>query len=269
MTDFSEPAPRPRRVIDFHDRGEVMVYADAEGLAQAAAARFTSIVVDAVNRRGRAFVALSGGSTPRRMGELLANRPFREMIPWSDIEIFWGDERWVPLDSDESNAGVAKRTLLNHVPVEPSRINPVPTDVADPGVAATMYIAQLRTVFGVVDEVPAFDLIFLGLGDDGHTASLFPGTAALHEDRELVVAHYVPKLDAYRLTVTPPVLNAGREVIFLVGGASKASTLAQVLTGPDRVDELPAQVVRPSSGRLRWLVDESAAAELMGPSGGN
>ncbi len=268
MTDFSALAPRPRHVVDFGDRGEVMVYTDAEELAQAAAAHFASITVDAVNTRGRAFVALSGGSTPRRMGELLANRPFREIVPWSNIEIFWGDERWVPLDSDESNAGVAKRTLLDHVPIEPSRINPMPTDVADPDIAATMYSAQLRTVFGVVDEVPAFDLIFLGMGDDGHTASLFPGMAALHEERELAVAHYVPKLDAHRLTLTPPVLNAGREVIFLVGGISKASTLARVLTGPERVDDLPAQVVRPSSGRLRWLIDEAAAVELTGRSHG-
>jgi 6-phosphogluconolactonase len=201
------------------------------------------------------------------MAELLAGAPFREQAPWAEIEVFWGDERWVPLDSPESNAGEAKRILLDRVPVEPARVNPFPTPdaVSDPNVAAEMYATQLRMVFGMAHRVPDFDLILLGMGDDGHTASLFPGTAAVLERERLVVAHRVEKLDADRLTLTPPVLNNGREVVFLVGGAGKAAILARVLEGPEDVDELPSQVVRPTSGTLTWLVDEAAAANLTGP----
>jgi len=259
------PTPEPLHVLAYGRRGEVRVYPDAEALARAAAATFVRAVGEAAAARGRAFVALSGGSTPRRMGELLATPGYRDLVPWASVEIFWGDERWVPETSDESNAGVAKRTFLDKVPVEPSRINPFPTSLADPELAASMYSTQLKTVFGVTDGPPAFDLVLLGMGDDGHTASLFPGTAAIHETAALVVAHRVPKLDAWRLTLTPAAINAAREVVFLVGGAGKAATLAWVLEAPERVDELPSQVVRPSGGRLVWLVDEAAAAELRGP----
>lgn len=258
------PIPAPARTLAYGRRGEVRVYPDGEALAAAAAATFARAVVDAVTTRGRAFAALSGGSTPRRMGELLAQPAYRDGLPWASVEVFWGDERWVPETSDESNAGVAKRTFLDHVPVEPSRINPFPTSVPDPSLAATMYAGQLKTVFGAIDGVPVFDLVLLGMGDDGHTASLFPGTAAIHETAALVVAHEVPKLGAWRLTLTPPVLNAAREVVFLVGGAGKAATLAAVLEGPEDVDELPSQAVRPTDGALVWLTDEAAAAQLRG-----
>ena len=240
---------------------------DAEALARAAAETFVRAMSEAVAARGRGTVALSGGSTPKRMAELLAEAPYREQVPWPNLEVFWGDERWVPLASPESNAGEAKRILLDRVPVEPARINPFPTPdlVHDPHVAAEMYEAQLRLVFGTARGVPALDLILLGMGDDGHTASLFPGTAPIHEQERLAVAHRVEKLDAERLTLTPPVLNAGREVVFLVGGAGKAAPLKRVLEGPEDLDALPAQVVRPASGTLTWLVDEAAAADLSGP----
>ena len=252
---------------DYGERGRVVVVRDAEALARAAAETFVRAMSEAVAARGRGTVALSGGSTPKQMGELLAAPPYRDQVPWGDIEVFWGDERWVPLESKESNAGEAKRILLDHVPVDPARINPFPTPdlVSDPQVAAEMYEGQLRLVFGSAEDVPVFDLILLGMGDDGHTASLFPGTAPIHEQERLAVAHRVPKLDAERLTLTPPVLNAGREVVFLVGGAGKATTLKRILEGPENVDELPAQVVRPASGNLTWLVDEAAAADLSGP----
>lgn len=252
---------RPQRVLRL-DRGDVLIYADADVLARAAAALFQELTADAVQARGLAYVALSGGSTPRRMGQLLAAPPYRETVPWPAIELFWGDERWVPPDSEESNYGTARQTLLDHVAVDSSRVNPVPTDAADPRLAATMYSAQLRMVFGDVSGVPRFDVIFLGMGDDGHTASLFPGTPAVHEANELVVANYVPKMNDYRITMTPPILNAARDVIFLVAGAGKSETLASVLTGSVNVDQLPSQIVAPSPGRLRWLVDEAAAAHL-------
>ncbi len=263
MTETSLPVQE----LDYGPRGRVRIFADAEALAAAAADTFAEITSAAVTTRGRAYVALSGGSTPKRMGEMLATKPFRDRIPWESVEVFWGDERWVPEESSESNSGVAKRAFLDQVPIPPSRVNPFPTTVPDPETAAIMYATQLRTVFGETDGVPRFDLVLLGMGDDGHTASLFPGTAAIHETEALVVAHLVPKLGATRLTLTPPVLNAGREVIFLVGGGGKAETLAAVLEGPEKVDELPSQVIRPTDGRLTWLVDRAAAARLTPLSG--
>lgn len=263
---MSEPS-LPIQELDFGPRGQIRVYADTEALARAAAESFATITSTAAAARGRAYVALSGGSTPKRMSELLAEPTFRDRVPWESLEVFWGDERWVPEESPESNAGVAKRSCLDQVSISPSRVNPFPTTVPDPETAALMYTAQLRTVFGQTDGVPRFDLVLLGMGDDGHTASLFPGTAAIHETEAFVVAHHVPTVGAVRLTLTPPVLNAGREVIFLVAGGGKAETLAAVLEGPEKVNELPSQIIRPTDGRLTWLVDRAAAARLTPLSG--
>ncbi len=249
----------PTRTIDYGPRGTVRVYADGEALAQAAAALLAETVASAT---GHAYIALSGGSTPKRMGQLLAGPPYQETIPWRNIEFFWGDERFVPEDNPESNSGEARRTFLDTVDVEPSRINPFPTTVRDAGLAAEMYATQLKTVFNETDVAPRFDLVFLGMGDDGHTLSLFPGTAAIHETERFVVANYVPKLDTTRLTLTAPVVNAAQRVAFLVGGSGKAETLAKVLDGPVDVDTLPSQIIRPTDGELLWLVDEAAATDL-------
>ena len=249
-------------MLDYGERGRVRVHGDPEALAAAAATTFVRVVGDAVAARGRAVVALSGGSTPRRMGELLAMPAFRDRVPWDAIDVLWGDERWAPEESPESNAGVAKRTFLDHVPIPRHRVHPLPTVGIKPNEAAMAYEETLREVTGQREGVPRLDLVLLGMGDDGHTASLFPGTAAVHERDALAVAHVVPKLGATRLTLTPPVLNAGREVVFLVAGAAKAATLASVLEGRERPDELPSQVVRPVDGSLMWLVDREAAAGL-------
>ncbi|MDQ3694877.1 MAG: 6-phosphogluconolactonase [Chloroflexota bacterium] len=242
--------------------GEVQVVADAEALARAAAAAFVRVTTVAVTECGRAYVALSGGSTPKRMGELLASAPYRDQVPWGQVEVFWGDERWVPESSPESNAGVAKRTFLDRVPIAPDRVHPFPTAGDDPSAAAAAYEATLRDVFAQPNGVPVFDLILLGMGDDGHTASLFPRSPALREGRALAAANPLPQQQTVRLTLTYPVLNAGREVVCLVGGGGKAETLAAVLEGPSRPDELPAQRIQPVSGRLTWLVDAAAAARL-------
>ena len=244
------------------ERGEVHILPDAAALARAAADSFADAAIAAVALRGRAAIALSGGSTPRRMGELLALPPYRGDVPWDRLEIFWGDERWVPEDDPESNAGVAKRTFLDKVPVPSAQIHPFLTMHVRPDQAAQAYAATILSVLGSHAGVPRFDLVLLGMGDDGHTASLFPGTEALRERSALVVAHDVPKLHATRLTLTPPVLNAGRQVVFLVTGADKAQTLSAVLEGPVRPEELPAQLVRPVDGTLRWLVDRDAASRL-------
>lgn len=249
-------------VVDYGDRGEVRVLADGEALARDAADLFAHLALEAVTLRGRCSVALSGGTTPRRMGELLAQSPDRERVPWNRLDVFWGDERWVPPESPESNAGVAKRTFLDAVPILADQIHPFPTVGTDPAAAAAFYAATIRELLGEGEMTPRFDLVLLGLGEDGHTASLFPGTAALAERDALAVANPVPKLNATRLTLTVPVLAAGREVVFLVGGAGKADALAAVLEGPETPDRLPAQLIRPIDGRLIWLVDRDAAVRL-------
>lgn len=249
------------------ERGELVVLADAEALAREAAERFVRITSAAVEERGTASVALSGGSTPKRMGELLATPDLRDRVRWERLEIFWGDERWVLEASPESNAGVARRTFLDRVPIPPTQIHTFATEGIDPDLSAVAYAARIRTIVGPADPaagLPRFDLVLLGMGDDGHTASIFPGTAALHEETALVVANPVPKLDAVRLTFSAPLINNAREIVFLIGGAGKAETLAAVLVGSERPTELPSQRIRPTAGRLTWLVDRAAAAKLTG-----
>jgi 6-phosphogluconolactonase len=250
------------RRIDFGPRGVVRIWPDADALAAAAADILAMTIDAAVAAREQGFIALSGGSTPNRMGQLLSQLPYREATAWPQTEIFWGDERWVPESSPESNAGVAKRTFLDDVPIPPAQVHPFPPTGGDPAAAAADYEDELRRVFHEPQGIPSFDLIFLGLGEDGHTASLFPGTAAIHETERLAVAHHVPKLDAVRLTLTPVVLNAAHRVIFLVSGQAKADILARVLEQREDPDQWPAQIVRPLAGSLEWFVDQPAASAL-------
>ncbi len=263
----SPPSPvtrHPSPTLDLGPRGDVIVVDDGSALAAAAAERFARAVEEAVAERGQAFVALSGGSTPKQMGRILAREPYRSRIPWDRVQVFWGDERWVPLGSEESNAGEAMRGFLDLVPVPRAHIHPWDTEAEEPQDAAAAYEATLRQAFADPDGIPRFDLVLLGMGDDGHTASLFPGTRALSEMEPLAVANYVAKFDAVRLTLTAPVLNNGREILFLVGGPGKADTVETVLDGPENPVALPAQMIRPAQpdGKLRWLIDEDAAAQL-------
>ncbi|MCA9877414.1 MAG: 6-phosphogluconolactonase [Thermomicrobiales bacterium] len=250
--------------LDFGPRGQVQVVRDSAELARAAADRFASVVQDAVTQRGRAFVALSGGSTPKQMGSLLAQEPYRSGIPWDKVEIFWGDERCVPLASPDSNAGEAMRGYLDHVGIPRDNIHPWLTDPEAAGAAALEYEVTLRDAFGQPTGVPRFDLVLLGMGDDGHTASLFPHTAALGIESALAAANFVPKLGGNRLTLTRPVLNAGRNIVFLIGGPGKAAMLEKVLEGPVDVEDRPVQSIAPAEpdGSLSWLVDQAAAAKL-------
>ena len=249
------------RTIDYGSRGTVTVVPDAELLAVHAAHLVVSAVDRAAAADRRAVIALSGGSTPKQMGKLFAAEPMRSRMAWNSIEVFWGDERWVPLDDPESNAGEAMRGFLDRVPVAKERLHPFATGGIDPEQSARDLEQEIRRLTPGT-AIPQFDLILLGMGDDGHTASLFPGTAAIHEAERLVVGHRVDKLDATRLTFTPPLINAARKVAFLVGGASKAEMLAAVLDGPVDFDMYPSQVVRPRSGDLTWIVDEAAASRL-------
>ena len=205
-------------------------------------------------------VALSGGSTPRALYELLAEpaEPFREQIAWGDIDFFFSDERHVPPDHPDSNYRMANETLFTRVPAPPHRVHRIPAENPIAVRAAEEYEAGLRNFFGAAR--PAFDLLLLGLGEDGHTASLFPGSPALRETERLVAAPWVEKFSAYRITLTLPVLNNAGSVIFLVTGASKANILEKVLEGGPNSEGFPAHAVQPASGNLLWLVDEAAAA---------
>jgi len=238
---------------------------DGEAIAQEAAREFVTIAKDAIAARGRFTVALAGGSTPKRMYELLADPPLRDQVDWAKIDFFFGDERCVAQDHPESNYGLADKTLLSKLKVSPDRIHRVPADRADREAAARDYQAEIAKTFGVDPdgEPPALDLIFLGMGPDGHTASLFPHTPVLGETRRWVAPTHVAKMPTKdRLTMTTAILNRAREVRFAAGGADKAAALKQVLEGARNPEEFPSQLIQPSTGRLVWLVDRAAAQQL-------
>ena len=251
-----------RRVIDYGERGQVTVATGAADVAFLTVEEIAVSYLRAQSRHRAGLVALSGGSTPKRMFTIFKEPRFHRRIQWKDLHLFWGDERWVPLDSEESNAGEAKRGFIDDLGVSEDTWHPWPTYLDDPEDAATAYETSLRIVSNALDSAPELDLILLGMGPDGHTASLFPGTEAIHEQERLTLAHHVPNLDATRLTFTPKLINNAREVLFLVTGADKAETLHRVLDGPVDVDRLPSQAIRPEHGRLRWFVDEAAATQL-------
>jgi 6-phosphogluconolactonase len=243
----------------------VRVLADPETVARAAAGEFVRLARKPHAKGGAFRVALSGGSTPRRTYEILAEAPFRDMVDWRRVHFFWGDERCVPPDHPDSNYRMALEALLSRVPAAPARIHRIEAERADADTAAREYQHEIARVFGVTEDAPtpAFDLILLGLGPDGHTASLFPGTAALREVERRVVANFVPKLGARRMTFTYPLLNRAAHLVFLSTGAEKSGILAEVLEGPEDLERLPAQGVKPSAGTLTWIVDAGAAAKLV------
>lgn len=204
-------------------------------------------------------VAVAGGSTPRALYQRLAAPENAQHIGWSKVHVFWGDERAVPPDYPDSNYRMVKETLLDHVALPASNIHRMQGEL-EPEQAAAEYELTLHSFFAGRAGKIRFDLVLLGMGDDGHTASLFPNTTALDETEKLVAANYVPKLDTWRITLTLPVINAAAHVAFLVSGAGKADTLRQVLQEPER--KLPSQLVRPVDGELFWWVDQAAAVQL-------
>ena len=233
-----------------------------QDLFQAAAEEILRAAADAIAQRGRFTIALSGGSTPRNLYTLIAANASAS-LPWDQMFFFWGDERHVPLNDPDSNYRMAKETLLSKVPIPPANIFPVPAENPDAAAAAQAYEETLRKFFALAPgDFPRFDLILLGMGPDGHTASLFPETAALQEKSRLVVANWVEKLNNSRITFTLPVLNAARCVAFLVSGADKAAVLHEVLEGKAPGEKYPSKLVRPSAGKLIWFVDRAAASDL-------
>ncbi|MGA3082585.1 MAG: 6-phosphogluconolactonase [Terracidiphilus sp.] len=244
------------------------VEADPTALARRAAQYFVEMAGEAVEAQGRARIAISGGSTPKAAFELLAdpNQPWRSRMPWHELDLYWVDERCVPPGDPESNYRMAREALLDHVPLGPEQIHRIEGEL-DPPSAAARYESELRSTFQLEGaETPQFDLIALGLGDDGHTASLFPHTEALHEMTRLVTANRVPQKNAWRITLTWPVINHARSVFFLAAGAEKAAILKEVLSGPRDPERLPSQLIWPSSGILTFILDKAAAA-LLPPTG--
>jgi 6-phosphogluconolactonase len=238
----------------------VEVVPDSDALAGAAAEKFVVEAERAIGTRGRFAVALSGGSTPRAMYTLLAGDDVGRRVDWPRVHLFFGDERCVPPDDPESNYGMARESLIDHVPLPSANVERMHGE-DEPGTAASAYEGELRAFFGS-SSPPRFDLVLLGMGDNGHTASLFPGLPPIHEEVRWVVASYVEEVAAWRLTLTPVAINAAAEVTFLVSGAGKAAMLQRVLEGPYQPDLLPAQVINPREGQLRWLVDRAAGAQL-------
>jgi len=244
----------------------ILVAPSLEDLANEAAALFARGAEEACAARGAFSVALAGGSTPERLYRLLSGEGdplYRARIPWKRIDWFWGDERHVAPDHAESNYRMACEALLSKVPVRDGSVHRIRAENPDAGAAAEAYEAEIRAHFQPrPGALPRFDLILLGMGSDGHTASLFPGTDVLRVSERWVAAPHVPKLAARRITLTPLVINAAAQVIFLVAGAEKAETLREVLEGPQEPDRLPSQLVRPEAGRLVWLLDRQAASRL-------
>ena len=238
---------------------EIWIFKTSNDLFTAAVADFAKLAADAVQESGRFCVALSGGSTPKGMFTLLAASS--APIPWKSIYFFWGDERHVPPTDPESNYRMAYEAMLSKVQVPPENIFRILSEEKDPELAATQYEQTLIKFFGLTaGEFPRFDLVLLGLGPDGHTASLFPDTTALRETKRLVVANWVEKFKTHRITLTLPVLNNAAVVEFLVSGNEKAGIVHQVLDGGG--NQYPSQMIRPREGRLVWLLDQAAASEL-------
>ncbi|HEX4440672.1 MAG TPA: 6-phosphogluconolactonase [Thermoanaerobaculia bacterium] len=258
-------ADAPRGVGGFlSDPGTLVVVPAAAAVARAAAEQIAARAERAVASTGRFTIALSGGSTPKRLYALLADpgAPYRARIEWDRIHVFFGDERHVPPDDAQSNFRMARETLLDRVPVPAENVHRVLAERSAEE-AADLYEAELRRAFSLdPGAAPRFDVILLGMGEDGHTASLFPGTAALSERRRLVAANWVPKFSTWRITMTLPVLNAAAAVLFLVAGPDKARPLAAVFGLSSPPDAYPCQLVRPKSGELLWLVDRAAAASV-------
>jgi len=252
--------PRPLKII-------YCVAPDAEALAVRAAQYFVEQAEQAVATRGRARIALSGGSTPKAAFALLADagEPWRARMPWEKLDLWWVDERCVPPDDPDSNYRMTREALLDHVPLKPEQIHRMEGEL-EPEAAAARYEAELRNAFRLEGaELPRFDLVALGMGPDGHTASLFPHTQALHELGRLAVANHVENKDAWRVTLTWPVINHAAEVFFLIGGADKAQILKEVWLGPRDPERLPSQLIHPSGGILTLLLDRAAAALLPPP----
>lgn len=233
------------------------VYKDTDELARAAASLFLNLSSEKIKEKGSFTVVLSGGKTPETLYRLLASPEFKERIEWTKVRVFWGDERCVPPDDPESNYGMASRALLSKVPVPPENLHRIKGELG-PSLASALYEEEITAYFK--DSAPVFDLVLLGLGEDGHTLSLFPGTEALDERKRLVATNFVGKLGSWRVTMTLRLVNRASNLVFIAAGAGKSRALKEALEGGLH----PAGKIRPVNGRLLWLADRDAAKLLKG-----
>ena len=246
-----------------HSQRDIHVYPTSQALLEAAAHHLLDHAREAILTRGSFTLALAGGSTPKGLYARLAAPPFRSQLDWTKVRFFWGDERHVPPDHADSNYRMAHEALLSRLPLSMAQVHRMPSELPDAQTVADRYEALLRKQFEISgSEIPRFDFVLLGMGPDGHTASLFPGTQAVHETSRLVAAPWVEKFQMSRITLTPVLLNHTRQVTFLICGRAKAATLHSVLEGPYQPDALPAQVIAPQAGTLTWFVDQEAAEAL-------
>jgi 6-phosphogluconolactonase len=243
---------------------DVRILTNLEAIAKRAGQEFVQSAARAVSEKGSFTVALSGGSTPKALYSLLANdAALRAQLPWDKMYLYFGDERNVGPDHADSNFRMASETMLSKVPLKPEQVFRIKGEYKDTEKAAQEYEQALRASFKIGEgQFPRFDLVLLGMGNEGHTASLFPGSKALHETKRLVVRNWVGKLYTNRITLTAPAINNAARVIFMITGADKALALKGVLEGPYEPDQLPAQMIQPSKGHLLWLVDTVAGGML-------
>lgn len=239
----------------------IAIYPDIDTISQQAAAYVVRIAREAIVTRGRFTLALSGGGTPKKLYSLLATEPYKSQIDWQLVEIFWSDERCVPPDDPESNYHLAQEVMLSRLSIPVAQVHRMPADRADRDAASQDYTHEMQRVFST-NGIPEFDLLQLGMGPEGHTASLFPHQPSLRETQRLVMPVSVPKPPPDRLTFTPPILKAARNVLFLATGADKADALQAVIEGPSNPDEYPAQIVRPPNGEVTWMVDSAIAQKI-------
>ena len=243
---------------------EIRILPDGAAIARRAAQEFVQAAAAAVRAKGSFDVSLAGGSTPKALYSLLVNDPtLRSQVPWDKLHLFFGDERHVPPDHPDSNFRMATEAMISKSPLKPAQVTRIKAEYPDAERAALEYEKALREYFKLKDaEYPRFDLLLVGMGNEGHTLSLFPGTKALHPDGRIVVSNWIGKLYTERITLTAPAANNAAEIIFMVTGADKACALKAVLEGPFEPEQLPAQLLQPKNGKLLWLVDAAAGSML-------
>jgi len=244
--------------------GEIRILADGAAIAKRAAQEFVQAAASAVREKGSFNAVLAGGSTPKALYRLLVNDPtLRSQVPWDKIHLFFGDERHVAPDHADSNFRMATEAMISKAPIKPEQVTRIKGEYPDAEQAALEYEKAVKEYFKLKDgEYPRFDLVLAGMGNEGHTLSLFPGTKALHADRRIAVRNWVGKLYAERITLTAPVACNAAQIVFMVTGADKARALKAVLEGPFEPEQLPAQLLQPKNGRLLWLVDTAAGGML-------
>ncbi len=251
-------------MIDYQVKPEVRILLDAPAIANRCAQKFIEIAAAAVKEKGSFHVVLAGGSTPKLLYNLLVNEPaLRSQVPWDKMHFFFGDERHVKPDHPESNFRMASETMFEKSPLKPEQVTRMKGEYPEAAEAAKEYDQYLRTYYKVAEgQFPRFDLVLLGMGSEGHTASLFPGTKALRENRRIAVHNWVGKILMDRITLTAPAINHAANIIFMVTGADKAPALSAVLEHAYEPDQLPAQLIQPLNGSLLWLVDTTAGSLL-------